>query len=418
MAQFQFRGDIPIDVPHTLGQLLNRFQSVRDGLAELVKNSKDQYSRLGITEKQDRVIVVLADTEQKHLACIDFAGAEKEQFDRWQIWSDPDANLRQRAADIEGGHGNGGKAFMVHGSTADAFFESVAAGRRTKMGYQNDPEHLYQPGYAIEDRKPVNDVAVSDVRAALRKALVTLGVGFGDLPESAQRVFMDRQCYTIVQVNSIKEWSYARGETVRRKIAELPSMLEQHPQASLTIESCQVWFVIDGQVYRGQPASIRLPEPLSGFDEVVIPIPAELTDPQTEEAVSTGTGDEATRKLTLRTSAKSLRTEDLRPLHAIRVRNSRNIVGLWSVANLHPGASSGFIFGEIVIPDLGADHQVGADRTSLADTPLVRALENWTADQIGDLADRIQKATAKEHRPEDRDKVNHVLLAVPGNRHV
>jgi hypothetical protein len=409
MAQFQFRGDIPIDVPHTLNQLLNRFQSVRDGLAELVKNSKDQYSRMGITEVEDRVIVVVADAERKQAACIDFAGAEKEQFDRWQKWSDPDANLRQRATDIEGGHGNGGKAFMVHGSTTDSSFESVAGGRRTKMGYQNDPEHLYQPGYAIEDRKPINDVNVPDVRAAFRESLIDLALGFGDLPVPAQQVFMKRKCFTIVQINGVKEWVNARPETVRRKLAELPSILEHHPQAGLTIESCQVWFVINGQVFRNQPACIRWPEPLPGFDPRVFPVPPEMLDPQTDETILTGSGDDSTRKLTLRTSAKSLRTEDLRPLHVVRVRNIRNIVGLWSVADLQPGASSGFIFGELAVPDLGGDHLVGADRTSLADTPLVRALRNWTAEKIGELADRIQKATAKEHRPEDRDRVNYNL---------
>src|SRR5437870_1588141 len=91
MGQYQFRCDIPIDVPNTLGQLLRRFQSVRDGLPELVKNAKDQYSRLGITEKQNRVILVVVNTVHRSLACIDFAGAGKDQFDRWQTWSDPAA---------------------------------------------------------------------------------------------------------------------------------------------------------------------------------------------------------------------------------------------------------------------------------------------------------------------------------------
>lgn len=298
---------------------------------------------------------------------------------------------------------------MVHGSTTDSSFESVSGGRRTKMGYQNDPVHLYQPGYAIEERRPINDVSIPDVRAAFRKSLNDLALGFGDLPEPAQRLFTSRRCFTIVQVNGIKEWVNARPETVRRKVAELPSALEQHPQASLTIESCQVWFVINGQVFREQPANIRWPEPLADFEPIVIPVPAELVDPQSDETVVTGSGDESTRRLTLRTSARSLRTEDLRPLHVIRARNLRNIVGIWSVADLQPGASSGFIFGELAVPDLTGDHLVGADRTLFADTPLVRALRIWTADQIGELADRIQRATAREHRPEDRDKVNHNL---------
>jgi hypothetical protein len=82
---------------------------------------------------------------------------------------------------------------------------------------------------------------------------------------------------------------------------------------------------------------------------------------------------------------------------------------LWSVADLSPGASSGFVFGELRAPSLDGEHLGGADRKLLNDTPLVRGLEAWTADQVKALADRIQQATAKEHRPEDRDKVNQSL---------
>jgi hypothetical protein len=99
----------------------------------------------------------------------------------------------------------------------------------------------------------------------------------------------------------------------------------------------------------------------------------------------------------------------MRPLHLIRIRNDRNVVGLWSVADLSPGASSGFVFGELCVPALEGEHLVGADRQSLNDTPLVRGLRCWTADQVKDLADKIQQATAKEHRPEDRSKVNQSL---------
>ena len=49
-----FPEEIPIDPDHTLHQLTGRFQSVRDGLPELIKNSKDQYSRLGIHDRGQR----------------------------------------------------------------------------------------------------------------------------------------------------------------------------------------------------------------------------------------------------------------------------------------------------------------------------------------------------------------------------
>ena len=87
MMEFEFLPEIPIDKSHTLDQLTARFQSVRDGLPELVKNGKDQYARLGITDRDQRQIVVIAHSGKRALAVVDFAGATAEDFDGWQTWS-------------------------------------------------------------------------------------------------------------------------------------------------------------------------------------------------------------------------------------------------------------------------------------------------------------------------------------------
>ena len=408
MAKFQFRDRIPIDVPHTLMQLLSRFQGVRDGLPELIKNSKDQYSRLGVTERGMRTIVVVANIAERSIAVIDFAGATADQFKRWEVWSDPAANAKDRAADIEGGHGNGGKAFMVLGSTTDSSFESCFKSRRTRMGYENDRDSArFKPGIALENGKPVENQQIESTRKQLDRSLAKLGVKFSQLPKSAQEAFESRQAFTIAQVNGVKDWSKAREDTVRRAVYELRHVVETHPQASLTIESCNVWFVIDGQIVGDEAASVQHPEPFPGFVEpLAIPVPDELSDPQTGESVGTGPAD-VKKLLTLRTSAKSLRTEDMRPLHVIRVLNERNVVGLWSVAALCPGASSGFVFGELRVPALEGEHLLPADRNDLNDTPLTRSLEEWTAEQVVEISDKIQ--LAEGYAKEQREHVNDVL---------
>src|SRR5215472_15329928 len=145
----KYLDDILIVFNKTFLQLLGRFQSVKAGLPDLRKNAKDQYSRVGIAEKARRIIVVLVNSSAHSLAVLDFAGATRSDFQRWQTWSDPTANLAERASDIEGGHGNGGKAFMVRGSTTVSFLESCFSGRRTKMGFQNDlvVGKLFYPAY-------------------------------------------------------------------------------------------------------------------------------------------------------------------------------------------------------------------------------------------------------------------------------
>lgn len=413
MAKFQFRERIPINVEHTLMQLLSRFQGVHDGLPELIKNSKDQYSRLGITDPAIRTIVVVADTKERMVGVVDFAGASADQFKSWETWSDPNANTKDRAADIEGGHGNGGKAFMVLGSTTDSSFESCFQGRRTRMGYENDsPSARFKPGIALENGKPVENQAVDSVRKQFERSLSELGIKFNQLPKAARDTFESRQAFTIAQVNGVKDWSKAREDTVRRSVFELRHIVETHPQAALSVESCSVWFVIDGQVIGDEPASVRYPEPFAGFTEpLVIAVPEKIMDGQTGELISTGPAD-ATKLLTLRTSAKSLRTEDMRPLHVIRVRNARNVVGLWSLADLCPGASSGFVFGELRVAALEGEHLLTEDPRNVNDTALARALEEWTAEHVIELSDRIQRAIG--YSKEDREKVNEVLAEMRG----
>src|ERR1700733_15052659 len=82
-TDFVLPDEIPIDIGHTLDQMMSRFRSVRDGLPELVKNSKDQYSRLGVLERGLRQIVVLAHTQTRRLGVLDFAGARVDDFNGW-----------------------------------------------------------------------------------------------------------------------------------------------------------------------------------------------------------------------------------------------------------------------------------------------------------------------------------------------
>jgi hypothetical protein len=404
MAKFQFRERIPIDVPHTLMQLLSRFQGVRDGLPELVKNSKDQYSRLGLSDPSVRVIVVAVNTKDRCIGVIDFAGASADQFKRWETWSDPTAHARDKASDIEGGHGNGGKAFMVLGSVTDSSFESCFEGRRTRMGYENDSEKArFKPGIALENGKAVENTRVESVRRQFDQSLRELGLKFAHLPKQAQDVFEAREAYTIAQVNGIKDWSKARDETIRRLATEIPRAIETHPQAALTLESSAVWFVVDGQVVGDRPAKVQYPDPFPGFEEpVVISVPDELPDPQSGELVSTGKPS-SEKTLTLRTSAKSLRTEDMKPLHVIRIRNERNVEGVWNVLDLCANDAGQNIYGEIKVPALGWQRLFDE---AFFNRPVIRCIQSWACEHVMDLANEIDSARISR---EDLDKVNRCL---------
>ena len=119
-ATFAFSNEVPIDIEHTLDQLLGRFSHIRDGLPELIKNSKDQYLRLAVSDRSHRQIAVLIHTKHKKLAVLDFAGASAEDFKHWKTWSGREGARQALADQIEAGHGNGGKAFMVRGASKRA----------------------------------------------------------------------------------------------------------------------------------------------------------------------------------------------------------------------------------------------------------------------------------------------------------
>jgi hypothetical protein len=407
MSDMEFLDEIPINVPSALQQLLGRFQAVRDGLPELVKNAKDQYARIGVTERGERVIVVLVNSETRRLGVLDFAGATREDFVAWKKWADPYAHRGAAAEDIEGGHGNGGKGFMVRGSTDESFFESCRNEQRTKMGYSSTNEdRLYYPAFYAEGGKRVDDVKVKNTRKQLDLVLEGVGANFGVLPDAAKAAFEKRQAFSVVQVNGVRDWG-GRRSTVRQLASSLPEEIVLHAQAALSVETCSVFFVIDGLRLQNSPLERANPEPMPGFEDLEpIPIPAKLQDPNTTEMIDTGGGDPATHYLQLRTSQQSLRIGNHKALNVVRVRNVRNIIGNWSVADLYSHATSAHVLGVLRVPSMGTEHQVGADRVSFADTPLVRALRTWTAEQVEDLASKIQKAIAKEHKPQELDKAN------------
>jgi hypothetical protein len=412
MTALAFLRDIPMDKTHTLDQMTGRFQGVRDGLPELVKNSKDQYMRRGVTDRRDRQVVVLVNIPKLSLGVLDFAGARPEDFAGWQTWSSRTASRAETSGDIEGGHGNGGKAFMVRGSTKSAHMDSCSDGRRTKMGFDNEtPNRRYFPGYAIVGDEQVKDVAEPNARERLDEALGEFGFRFGDLPLAAQEAFSRRNAFTLVAISGVKDWAGRRRTTVVKAVREIPEMLASHAQAALTIETCDVWVLVGRKLLTSTPLERELPEPFQGFEDLQrIPVPPDLIDPRSGEMVSTGRGTEAEKFLHLRTSGKQLRmTEERKALNSIRVRNERNVVANWPVARLAPRAESAFVYGDLRVPDLVGEHLADSHRSELADTPLARALEDWVSDQIDLVAQQIQRALARETKSADQAKATQTL---------
>jgi len=415
-TDFILPDEIPMDRGHTLDQLTSRFRGVRDGLAELVKNAKDQYSRLGVADRDTRQVIVIADTINHRLGVLDFAGARASDFEGWTTWSSRTAGRKEMSDDIEAGHGNGGKAFMVRGAVEFAYLESCFEGRRTRMGFKNErPSDLYKPGFGREKGVTLKDVAEPNARPFLDRYLAQMGANFRQLPPHAQAAFEKRQGFTGVLLSGVADWDGHRKNKVRRLTEEfIPELLASHGQASLSVETCDVWVIVDGKTIAGPIAPVALP-PYPGFEEPIeYPIPDLLVDPDTGDAVDMVAGMPGERYLRLHTSAKQLQLSDeTKGRNVIRLWNQRNNVANWPLHSLGVLMTSvSFIYGELRCPALVGDHLAGAERVHLSDTPLVRALNEWTREKVAALAEDLHKAMGAENKPRDREQAKSVLNSI------
>jgi len=414
---FVLPDEIPMDRGHTLDQLTSRFRGVKDGLPELIKNSKDQYSRLGIADREARQIIVLADTADHRLGVLDFAGARAGDFSGWTTWSSRTAGRKELSDDIEAGHGNGGKAFMVRGAVEFSFLESCFEGKRTRMGFNNErPADLYKPGFGRENDVRLDNVAEMNPKAKLDAFLAAFGTTATQLPPRALAAFQKRHAFTGVLLSGVTDWDGRRKNKVRRLAEEVvPEIVASHGQTSMTIETCDVWVVVDGQLKTPTPIAPVALEPYPGFEQPIEhEIPDLLPDPETGDAVDMVAGMSGPRYLRLHTSSKQLQLSDeTKARNVIRIWNQRNNVANWPLQSLGVLLTPvSFIYGEIRCPALTGAHLAGAERVHLSDTPLVRALEEWTRQRVKALAEELHKAMMAENKPRDREQAKTVLKSI------
>lgn len=414
--EFDLPDSIPIDSEHTLDQLTPRFRSVRDGVPELVKNSKDQYSRLGISDREHRQIVVLASTEHRALAVIDFAGASPKNFDAWTVWSNPNAGSAFLAKDIEAGHGNGGKAFMVRAATSRAFLDSCIDGRRTSKGFVNDEAgQKYKPGFRVVSGVTLNDVPEADPKGRLGELLAQLGATLDVLPDRARAALNKRKAYTVAFVQSVVEWEDKRkGKLAKHVEQSLLDTVASHGQTAMSVETCEVWVIVDGAVVGNGPVEPFKVEPFVGFEAPrEYPIPNILPDPETGEPVNVLEGSSGPDYLRLQTSGRQLQmSSETRAKNVIRVWNHRNNVATWPLQALHSVSSASFIYGELRCQSLLGEHLSGADRIHLSDTPLVRALQKWVGERVEELANDLHRAMAEQTNPKERERARTALSSI------
>ena len=332
------------------------------------------------------------------IACLDFVGTTREVIEaHFRHWASPDAAQQGSDARVQGGHGNGGKCYMTQLFTDHAILHTVRDGLGNKYGVKGGSTQF---GY-VPNAESGSNYAVKDLRAELNAALQSSAMSVDKLPADAQRVFADARGFTLVRGFGPK--NYDR----KIRVKELLSQLRDHTQMLTTLAYCTVYVFYNGRLqHDGNPLRPSAIEPIAGAESPrIIPVPDELPDPVDGHVYSTtDKGRVPSGKLILRTSDVSMRWKK-------KSRHTINYVGVTGFIGYKPmqefSVQSPYrdkLYGECELNALEPFKQ--NDRGPLANAPLVRALEQFIAEEVERYALEFEERDKKSYTKQERNALS------------
>jgi len=395
---------------NAINLLCKEYQSHESGIPEWLKNSSDEYARRD-SESQDRVVVLLFQDRLNGMApaigCLDFGGMDSVSIEtRFRIWADPNAaGDRTQFKGVQGGHGNGGKCYMTQMFRDYALIHTVSKGMGCRYGVAGGTVAFgYVPN--IEKGK---DYPVQNIKEELSLALAPFGITSEGLPKRAQDVLARTNGFTLALGVGPRDYSS------RIPVKKLLQNLQTDPQMVETLQACSILVIINGQKWnKGHPLELPPIEPLpSARDPLRIEIPSKLVDPATDTHVST-TGDGKYQRgvLTLRTSKTNMQQyKRRRSRHSVTFRSSNGFLGFVPVPELGiDSIRANYIYGECVLDSL--EQYKTNNRTSLARSPLTRAVENFIKNEIRKLAQELEQRDRSRYTKKERKLLSDMNAAL------
>ena len=188
--------------------------------------------------------------------------------------------------------------------------------------------------------------------------------------------------------------------------------LRGHPQCRVALETTRTYVAAGKKLLNGgKPLTLEEIEPYEGFAEPkVVSIPPVLKDPFDQSKVPTVVeGTQGVLKLW--TSDKQMpATKSLQGRHTIDYKQSSKIRGSRAVRELvGKGTFTDRVYGECHLDALTENYE-SQTRGRLVEAPLVRALEQWTSEQIVAYAGDIEQAsTVHEKAAKDEERVKRLI---------
>jgi hypothetical protein len=380
-------------------QLAQRIASHDAGIAEWVKNSCDAYSEADALPEHKVIIVFLhhADKENPALVgCLDFVGMTTEKIEtRFNQWGDPEAAAGATGGKRKGGHGHGGKAYMVNMFKDYALILTCSGGYGNRYGFRSGN---VTPGY-FPDRTQGRRFPVTSKEKFLEQNIVRFSTRLKDLPDTAKFALEAGSGFTVVKGVDAKD--LPRG---RFPISSLIEDLQSHPQMIEVLQEAKVFVLVNGEpCEQAWPMKLPLIEPMDEAQEPKeFPVPTQLSDPSSGEKISTTEEDKSeVGKLILRTSKKSMMW-NYRPRHKIYIHARGEHVGSWDVRDLSGKGFADQIYGDLILDSL-LQYKT-SDRLEPSPSLLTRAVREWVRRSIDEYCQIFVKLERLKATQKDRDE--------------
>ncbi len=410
MASFEYTPDEEQSIHRegAIRYLVAPMRSHENGLPEWAKNSADAYVR-DETSPENRVIVLIFDYRDRSrpssISCLDFVGMTSNHIERYfRVWADPNAAQADTlVGDIQGGHGNGGKAYMVQMFEDYSVVHTVRGNKGCRYGV---PAGSFQFGY-VPDRRSGRDFPVHSLREELNRALAEVGLDWEALPAAAQQSFSRATGFTLVR--GVAPRDYGRSIPVRQLLERVVS----HHQMVRTLQLSSVYVVVNGRVYNGgRPLTLPAIPPLEGAElPREVPIPETLHDPLSErETSTTGNGQYPIGRLVLRTSDRDMRWPPRRHRHNIHLIAQSGFIGIIEMTDLIQSYYGNRIYGECDLKAL--ELYKTNDRTRLAESLLTRALKEWLKQQVEEYAQQFETRDRRGYSQEETNALSAMNAAL------
>lgn len=414
MSTFRPDENIQLHEEGAVERISKGFQSHVDGIPEWAKNSSDKYRRLGL-DKEDSHIILLTRNRRKDksqptaIGCLDFGGMSVNDIKtNFRNWADPDASGSGEHSGVTGGHGNGGKSYMVQMFEGRAYLHTLLDGQASQYGYPEaeGPERLTSGFFDTEDGRRGEGYTVMDPDAELAKALDMFGLRIKDLPEQAQRVWNRRKGFTLVVGLKAKE---VKSRPPKKQWLK---KLRWHPQMLQVLKMNRVYWYHGGQLLEEanpvQTVSIP-PHPVSTQPRKIT-VPETLQDPDTGQEVETG-AEEGESFLRLKTSEKRMTSSRRKPRHKIHGRTTDGAyTGYWEVDAVSTATYAKHIYGTLQLDRLKKVEDNA--RREHINSSLTSALQHWMGEKIDELSNEFSEYERSDDVQKHRDKLSQMNNAL------